>query len=189
LSFNSKSTSAIKSLHGKTSEMIVVSIVALQQRAAMSELIVICFASHIDVLDHEGADEQQSANEKYVDFNNTVSCQVDAKVAKDCKQQLTLTFLSQPMIPSSTSAKLCNNVIDGGTVLLSTAAKICLNGYVTQATPLIFCDKPRRLIVEYFFLIPNSAGAWTHQAQLSLSTKPNNDFVMEFIPILIFDGA
>jgi hypothetical protein len=61
LSFNSKSVSAINSLHGKASGMIVVSIVALQQRAATSELIVIYFASHIDVLDHEGADEQQSA--------------------------------------------------------------------------------------------------------------------------------
>ncbi len=61
LSFNSKSASAIKSLHGKASEMIVVSIVALWQRAATSELIVIYFASHIDVLDHEGADKQQSA--------------------------------------------------------------------------------------------------------------------------------
>jgi hypothetical protein len=61
LSFNSKSALAIKSLQGKASEMIVVSIVALRQRAATSELIVIYFASHTDVLDHEGADEQQSA--------------------------------------------------------------------------------------------------------------------------------
>ncbi len=62
MSFNSKSASAIKSLHGKASEMIVVSIVALRQRAATSELIVIHFASHIDVLDHEGADEQLAYN-------------------------------------------------------------------------------------------------------------------------------
>jgi hypothetical protein len=61
LSFNSKSASAIKSLHSKASEMIFVSIVALRQRAATSELIVIYFANNIDVLDHEGADEQQSA--------------------------------------------------------------------------------------------------------------------------------
>ena len=91
---------------------------------------------------------------------------------------------------------MCNNAIDGGTVLLSTAPKICLNGKchdgdVTQAAPTIFCDTPRWLIVEYILLIPNSAGAWTHQAQLPLPTKPNDDFwlVVEFIPILIFDGA
>jgi hypothetical protein len=47
------------------------------------------------------------------------------------------------------------------------------------------------LIVEYILLIPNSAGAWTHQAQLPSPTKPNDDFrlVVKFIPILIFDGA
>jgi hypothetical protein len=92
--------------------------------------------------------------------------------------------------------KMCNNGIDGSTVLLSTAPKICLNGKchdgdVTRAAPTIFCDTPRRLIVEYNLLIQNSAGAWTHQAQLPLPTKPNVDFrlVVEFIPILIFDGA
>ncbi len=57
LSFKNKSASATKSLYSKASEMIIVSIVALWQRAATSELIVIYFASHIDVLDHEGADE------------------------------------------------------------------------------------------------------------------------------------
>jgi hypothetical protein len=47
------------------------------------------------------------------------------------------------------------------------------------------------LIVEYILLIPNSAGAWTYQAQLPFPTKPNDDFrlVVEFKPILIFDGA
>jgi hypothetical protein len=92
--------------------------------------------------------------------------------------------------------KMCNNAIDGSTVFSSTAPKICLNGKchdgdVTQAAPTIFCDIPRRLIVEYVLLIPNSAGAWTHQAQLPLPTKPNEDFqlVVKFIPILIFDGA
>ena len=91
---------------------------------------------------------------------------------------------------------MCNNGIDGGTVLLSMALKICLNGkchdgVVSQAAPIIFCDTPRRLIVEYILLIPNSAGAWTHQAQLPSPTKPNDNIrlVVEFIPILIFDGA
>jgi hypothetical protein len=55
LSFNIKSASAIKSLHGKASDIIVVSIVALQQRAAMSDFNVIYFASHIDKSNHEGA--------------------------------------------------------------------------------------------------------------------------------------
>jgi hypothetical protein len=47
------------------------------------------------------------------------------------------------------------------------------------------------LIVEYILLIPNSAGAWIHQAQLPLPTKSNDDFrlVVEFIPIPIFDRA
>ncbi len=63
--------------------------------------------------------------------------------------------------------KMCNDAIDGGTVLLSMAATICLNGIyhdgdVTQAAPTIFCDKSRRLIVEYILLIRNSAGAWPH---------------------------
>jgi hypothetical protein len=92
--------------------------------------------------------------------------------------------------------KMWDNAIDGGTVLSSTAPKICLNGKchdgdVTQAAPTIFCDTPRRLIVEYILLILNSAGAWTHQAQLPSPTKLNDDFrlVVKFIPILIFDGA
>jgi hypothetical protein len=92
--------------------------------------------------------------------------------------------------------KMCNNAIDGGTVLLNTAPKICLNskchdGDVTRAAPTIFCDTPRRLIVEYILLIPNSAGAWIHQAKLPLPTKPNDNFrlVVKFLPILIFDGA
>ncbi len=45
-----------------------------------------------------------------------------------------------------------------------------------QAVPTIFSDTPRRLIVKYILLIPNSAGAWTHQAQLPLPTKPNDNF-------------
>ncbi len=92
--------------------------------------------------------------------------------------------------------KMCDNAIDGGTVLLSMAPTICLNrnchdGDVTQAALTIFCDTPRRLIVEYILLIPNSEGAWTHQAQLPSPTKPNDNFrlVVKFIPILIFDGA
>jgi hypothetical protein len=65
--------------------------------------------------------------------------------------------------------KMCKNAIDGGTVLLITAPKICLNGKchdgdVARVAPTIFCDTPRRLIVEYILLIPNSTGAWTHQA-------------------------
>ncbi len=60
--------------------------------------------------------------------------------------------------------KMCNDAIDGGTVLLSTALKICPNGKchdgdVTRAAPIIFCDTPRRLIVEYILPILNSAGA------------------------------
>jgi hypothetical protein len=92
--------------------------------------------------------------------------------------------------------KMCDDAIDGGTVLSSTALKICLNGKchdgdVTRAAPIIFCDTPRWLIVEYILLIPNSAGAWTHQAQLPSPTKLNDDFwlVVKFVPILIFDGA
>ena len=72
---------------------------------------------------------------------------------------------------------MCNDAIDGVTVLSSTAAKICLNGvchngYVIQAAPTIFCDKSRQLIVEYILFIWNSAGAWTHRAQLPLTTIP-----------------
>jgi hypothetical protein len=60
--------------------------------------------------------------------------------------------------------KMCDDAIDGGTVLLSMAPKICLNGKchngdVTRAASTIFCDTPRWLIVEYILIIPNSAGA------------------------------
>jgi hypothetical protein len=54
--------------------------------------------------------------------------------------------------------KMCNDAIN-----LSMAAKICLNsichnGDVTKAAPTIFCDKSRRLVVEYILGILQEHG-------------------------------
>jgi hypothetical protein len=50
-------------------------------------------------------------------------CQVNANLANDCtEKQWILPFI----LPSSTSAKMCNNVIDNG-VLPKLAARVCFN--------------------------------------------------------------
>jgi hypothetical protein len=67
------------------------------------------------------------------------------------------------------------------------AAKICLNsGHdkdVTQAAPIIFCNTPQQLIVEYTLLISNYEGA---------NTLPTSTLVVAlFSPqqMLTFEGA
>jgi hypothetical protein len=64
------------------------------------------------------------ANVNYAHFKEKFGlCQVNANLANDChKQQWILPFI----LPSSTSAKMCNNVIDNG-VLSKLAARVCFH--------------------------------------------------------------